>query len=99
MVFPLLQKPTEMCVDRQIKVLGSYWKGHMSNEETNSLYLCTVNHLSESLKFKDRERSVEQMETEELEDFIRLTRAVMQLELQECCFDKKLSNSHLVQVT
>jgi len=30
-----------MCVGRQIKVLGSYWKGHMSNEEVNSLYLCT----------------------------------------------------------
>ena len=31
-----------MCVGRQIKVPGSYWKGRMSNEETNSLYLCTV---------------------------------------------------------
>ena len=38
MGFPLLQ----MCVGRQIKVLGSYWKGRMSNEESNSLYLCTV---------------------------------------------------------
>jgi hypothetical protein len=28
MGFPLLQKTTEMCVDRQIKVLGSYLKGH-----------------------------------------------------------------------
>ena len=42
MGFPLLQKPAEMCVGRQIKVLGSYWKGRMSNEEANSLYLCTV---------------------------------------------------------
>jgi hypothetical protein len=42
MGFPLLQKSVEMCVGRQIKVLGSYWKGHMSNEEENSLYLCTV---------------------------------------------------------
>jgi hypothetical protein len=42
MGFPLLQKPAEMCVGRQIKVFGSYWKGRMSNEETNSLYLCTV---------------------------------------------------------
>ena len=42
MGFPLLQKPAEMCVGRQIKVPGSYWKGRMSNEETNSLYLCTV---------------------------------------------------------
>ena len=42
MGFPLLQKSTEMCVGRQIKVPGSYWKGCMSNEEVNSLYLCTV---------------------------------------------------------
>ena len=42
MGFPLLRKPGEMCVGRQIKVLGSYWKGHMSNEEANSLYLYTV---------------------------------------------------------
>jgi len=31
-----------MCVGRQIKVLGSYWKGFMSNGEVNSLYKCTV---------------------------------------------------------
>jgi hypothetical protein len=31
-----------MCVGRQIKVIGSYWKGRMSNEEANSLYLRTV---------------------------------------------------------
>ena len=42
MGFPLLQKPTEMCVGRQIKVLGSYWKGRMSNEEVKSLCLYTV---------------------------------------------------------
>jgi hypothetical protein len=42
MGFPLLQKPAEMCVGRQIKVIGSYWKGRMSNEEAISLYLCTV---------------------------------------------------------
>ncbi len=42
MGFSLLQKPRDMCVDRQIKVLGSYWKGHMSNEDVNSLYLYTV---------------------------------------------------------
>ena len=42
MGFPLLQKPGDMCVGRQIKVLGSYWKGSMSDEEVNSLYLCTV---------------------------------------------------------
>ena len=38
------------------------------------------------------------METEELEDFSRLAREVIQQELQERCFDKKISNSHLVQV-
>jgi hypothetical protein len=27
--FPLLQKPGEMCVGRQIKVPGSYWKGRI----------------------------------------------------------------------
>ena len=42
MGFPLLQKPTEMCVGRQIQVLGSYWTGRMSNEEANSLYKYTV---------------------------------------------------------
>ncbi len=42
MVFRLLQKTTQMCVGRQIQVLGSYWTGSMSNEETNSLYKCTV---------------------------------------------------------
>ncbi len=42
MGFPLLQKTGEMCVDRQIKVLGSYQKGPMSNEEANSQYKCTV---------------------------------------------------------
>ena len=42
MGFPLLQKAVEMCVGRQIQVLGSYWTGCMSNEETNSLYKCTV---------------------------------------------------------
>jgi hypothetical protein len=42
MGFPLLQKPAEMCVGRQIQVLGSYWTGRMSNEEANSLYKCTV---------------------------------------------------------
>ena len=40
--FPVLQKPTEMCVGRQIQVLGSYWTGCMSNEEVMSLYNCTV---------------------------------------------------------
>ncbi len=38
------------------------------------------------------------MEDEELEDFIRLSREVMQQELQESCFDNKILNSRLVQV-
>ena len=42
MGFPLLQKPVEICVGRQIQVLGSYWTGRMSNEEVNSLYKYTV---------------------------------------------------------
>ena len=42
MGFPLLQKPAETCVGRQIQVLGSYWTGRMSTEEANSLYKCTV---------------------------------------------------------
>jgi hypothetical protein len=33
MGFPLLQKPEETCVGRQIQVLGSYWTGRMSTEE------------------------------------------------------------------
>jgi hypothetical protein len=36
-----------------------------------------VKHLSQSLKLQDREHSVEQMEAEELEDFIRLSREDM----------------------
>ena len=57
-----------------------------------------MKHLPKSLKLQDRESSVEQMDPEELEDFIRLAREVMQQELQERCFDKKISNSRLVQV-
>ena len=57
-----------------------------------------MKHLPKSLKLQDRESSVEQMDPEELEDFIRLAREVMQQELQERCFDKKIWNSRLVQV-
>ncbi len=45
MVFPLLQKSTVICLDRQINVPGSFWivnKGHMSDEEVNLLYKCSV---------------------------------------------------------
>jgi hypothetical protein len=38
MVFPVLQKPTDICVDRQMNVPGSYWivnQDHMSDEEVS----------------------------------------------------------------
>ena len=56
-----------------------------------------VKLLPQSLKLKHHERSVEQREPGKIEDFIRVTREVMQRELQERCFDK-ISNSRLVQV-
>ncbi len=46
MGFPLLQKPGEMCVVRQIGVSGKLWnfnRGLMSEEETATLFKCTVN--------------------------------------------------------
>ena len=51
MGFPLIQKTTEMCVDRQIKVLGSYWKGCMPNEEANSQYKYTVREYHDFYKW------------------------------------------------
>ena len=57
-----------------------------------------VKLLPQSLKLKHRERSVEQREPGNLEDFIRVAREVIQRELQERCFDRKISNSRLVQV-
>ena len=57
-----------------------------------------VKPLPQSLKLKHRERSVEQRETGKLEHFIRVAREVIQRELQERCFDRKISNSRLVQV-
>jgi hypothetical protein len=57
-----------------------------------------VKLLPQSLKLKHRELSVEQREPGKLEDFIRVVREVMQRELQERCFDRKISNSRLVQV-
>ena len=57
-----------------------------------------VKLLPQSLKLKHHERSVEQREPEKPEDFIRVTRQVMQRELQERCFDRKISNLRLVQV-
>jgi hypothetical protein len=43
-----------------------------------------VKHLSWSLKLQDREHLVEQMETEELEDFILLTREVIHQQDRGC---------------
>ena len=57
-----------------------------------------VKLLTQSLKLKHHERSVEQREPGNLDDFIRITREVIQRELQERCFDRKISNSRLVQV-
>ena len=45
MGFPLLQKPGEMCVDRQIGVSGKFWnfnRGRMREEETTTVFKCTV---------------------------------------------------------
>ena len=66
MGFPLLQKPTEMCVGRQIKVLGSYWKGHMSNEEVNLLYICTVREYHELHKWDAGGTPSQAMESQEM---------------------------------
>ena len=66
MGFPLLQKSREMCVDRQIKVLGSYWKGHMSNEETNSLYLCTVHDYHRLYRWDTGSTPSQAMELQEM---------------------------------
>jgi hypothetical protein len=66
MGFPLLQKPTEMCVGRQIKVLGTYWTGSMSNEESNSLYLCTVRDYHELHKWDTGGTPSQSMELQEM---------------------------------
>ena len=45
MGFPLLQKPTEMCLGRQIGVTVKFWnvnKGRMDEHEANTRYKCTV---------------------------------------------------------
>jgi hypothetical protein len=56
MGFPLFQMSAEMCVGRQINVLGSYWKGRMSNQEENSHYKCTVREYN-ALSFKKKTNS------------------------------------------
>jgi len=62
MGFPLLQKPTEMWVGRQIKVLGSY----MSNEEGNSLYLYTVSEYHALHKWDTGGTPSQEMELQEM---------------------------------
>ncbi len=45
MGFPLLQKPTEMCLDRQVGVTWKFWRfnrDHMCDEETNTIFKCIV---------------------------------------------------------
>jgi hypothetical protein len=45
MGFPLLQKPGEMCVGRQIGVPGKFWNFNrdlMNEEEAATLFECTV---------------------------------------------------------
>ncbi len=64
--FPLLQKPTEMCVDRQIQVFGSYWTGCMSNEEANSLYKYTVSESDALYKWDAGDTPSQVMDLQEM---------------------------------
>ena len=57
-----------------------------------------VKLLPKSLKLEHRQRSAQQMEPGKLEHFICVSREVMQTQLQERCFNQKISNSRLVQV-
>ena len=82
MGFPPLQKTTEMCVDRQIKVLGSYWKGLMSNEEVNSQYLCTVREYHALHKWDAGGTPSQAMELQEM-GVDGQGRVVLQLQLLE----------------
>ena len=55
MGFPLLEKPGEMCPDRQIDVSGKFWnfnRDRIHDEEANTLFKCTVHgfHTSEVVK-------------------------------------------------
>jgi hypothetical protein len=67
MGFPLLRKSTEMCVDRQIQVLGFYWTGCMSNEEENSLYKCTVREYHVLHKWDEGGTPSQSMEIQEMD--------------------------------
>ena len=49
-----------------------------------------VKFLPQSLKLNHRERTVEMRESGKLQDFIRVSREVIQRELQEWCFDRKI---------
>ena len=66
MGFPLLQKSVEMCVGRQIKVLGSYWKGHMSNEKANSQYKYTVHEYHDLHKWDAGGKPCQAIELQEM---------------------------------
>ena len=85
-------------VSGQIGVTRKFWnfnKCHMRDEETNTLFKCTVFGLHVLHKWA---RGGVPFQSGQLEHFIRVAREVIQSELQEWCFDPKRSNSRLVQV-
>ncbi len=63
----------------------------LENSRTLTETSCaTKKQIPKSLKLEHRERSAAQREPGQLEDFIRAAREVMQRELQERCFDRKI---------
>ena len=66
MGFPLLQKTTETCVGKGIKVFGSYWNGHMSNEEVNTQYKCTVSEYHVFHKWDAGDTPSQEIEIQEM---------------------------------
>jgi hypothetical protein len=53
---------------------------------------------SQTMEHQEMGVDGQQRDPDQLEDFIRVSRQVIQRELQERCFDPKISNSRLVQV-
>jgi hypothetical protein len=106
MGFPLLQKPAEMCVGRQIQVLGSYWTGCMSNEETNSLYKYTVREYHALHKWDTGGTPSQTMELQEMVVDGQGSRETGGSAFDRIFFmkyllpflEQKISNSRLVQV-
>ena len=96
MGFPLLQKPGEMCVGRQIGVPGKFWnfnRGRMSEEETATLFKCTVCGFHALHKWAGGGAPSQTMMFQE-----------MRVDGQDSTEpggsndDRKISNTHLVQV-